>query len=345
MNDLAVVLLAAGHGTRMRSKKQKVLHEVGGKPMILHIFEAASAVATRKPVIVIGPGESGIRQLIGDRAEYVEQPERLGTGHAVQMAAPLLQGETEQILVAYGDMPLLRRETLSWLAHRQAESGADVTLLSVIGDPATSFGRIVRDDRGKVIDIMEVAEASRRSDSARLLAISELNVGVYCFDAPWLWENLPRLPLREARTGPEYYLTDMIPLAVQQSRKVEAFITDDPDEALGAGTRTELVVVEKAFRRRANKKWLAAGVTLIDPETTYIDQDAQIGQDTVVWPNTYVQGACVIGEDCVLGPNSIIRDAHIGAGCRVEQAVVIEVSLFAHTHVPPFTLLKGNRPQ
>ncbi len=344
MSDLAVVLLAAGHGTRMHSKKQKVLHEVGGKPMIVHVFEAASAVATRKPVIVIAPGESGIRQLIGDRAEYVEQAERLGTGHAAQMAAPLLQDSGGQVLVTYGDMPLLRRETLALLARRQAESDAEVALLSVMGEPDSSFGRIVRDEWGEVRDIMEVAEARRRPDAAELLAIRELNAGVYCFAGPWLWQNLPRLPLRQARTGPEYYLTDMIPMAVQQARRVEAIIADDPDEALGAGARAELTTVEKAFRRRANKKWLEAGVTLIDPEATYIDQDVQIGQDTIIWPNTFVQGASIIGEDCVLGPNSIIRDALVGHGCHIEQAVVISASLPAHTRVPPLTLVDGKLP-
>jgi bifunctional UDP-N-acetylglucosamine pyrophosphorylase/glucosamine-1-phosphate N-acetyltransferase len=342
MTDLAVVLLAAGHGTRMRSKKQKVLHEVGGKPMILHVFEAASAVATRKPVIVVGPGENGIQQLIGGEADYIEQAERLGTGHAVQMAAPLLQDGEGQVLVTYGDMPLLRRETLSLLARRQAESDAEVALLSVIGEPDSSFGRIVRNAREEVCDIMEVAEAKRRPNAAELLAIRELNVGVYCFAAAWLWDNLLRLPLRQARTGPEYYLTDMIPMAVQQSRRVEAIITNDPDEAIGAGTRAELAVVEKAFRRRANKKWLEAGVTLIDPESTYIDQDVQIGQDTVVWPNTFIQGASLIGENCVLGPNTIIRDANVGPGCHIEQAVIIRVSLSPQTRVPPFTLLEGN---
>lgn len=339
MQDLAVVILAAGHGVRMRSRKQKVMHEVGGKPMIAHAFDAACSLSEQKPVIVVGPGEQGILQRFGPDADFVEQVDRLGTGHATLMAAPLLQGKTARVLVTYGDMPLLRRETLAGLVHWQEETGAAVVMLSVMGRPDSSFGRVVRDEFGKIQGILEAADAAQRPDAERLLAIREQNVGVYCFAAPWLWENLPHLPRREAREGPEYYLTDMVEFAVRQGRRVEALTAADPDESLGAGTRAELVLVEKAFRRRANQKWLAAGVTLIDPDVTYIDQDVIIGQDTVIWPNTYIQGSSVIGDECVLGPNTIIRNAHIGPGCRVEQAVVANAVLPAHSLVQPFTII------
>lgn len=337
---LAVVLLAAGHGTRMNSKTQKVLHDVGGKPMILHIFEAAETVADVKPVVVVGAGERGVQQLLNSRARYVVQKERLGTGHATLVARDALAGQSDQVLVTYGDMPLLRAETLAGLAETQTESGAALVMLSSLGDPTSTFGRVIRDGAGHVAEIVEVAEAKLRDDTEAILATRELNVGVYCFDAPWLWENLPNLPLREARNGPEYYLTDMVGVAVAQGRLVEAVIAPDPDESLGAGTRAELVDVERAFRRRASRHWLEAGVTLLDPTTTYIDQDVIIGQDTVIWPNTYLQGQTVVGEDCVLGPNTILRNARVGDSCRVEQAVVEEIELKAGTVVEPFTHLK-----
>lgn len=336
---LAVVLLAAGHGTRMNSKTQKVLHDVGGKPMVLHVFEAAEAVADLKPVVVIGAGEQGVPQLLDGRAEYVVQEDRLGTGHATLVARDTLAGRADQLLVTYGDMPLLRAETMIRLADTQADSGAAVAMLSILGDPDSAFGRVVRDSAGHVAEIVEVAEARLRDDTEAILAIRELNAGVYCFDAPWLWENLPNIPLRQARNGPEYYLTDMIGLAVAQGRLVEAVVSSDPDECLGAGTRAELVKVERAFRSRANRTWLEAGVTLLDPATTYIDQDVTIGQDTVICPNTHLQGQTTVGQDCILGPNAVIRDSRIGSSCRVEQAVVAGVELEAGTVVEPFTYL------
>lgn len=338
--SLAVVLLAAGQGTRMQSKKQKILHEVSGKPMVLHIFEAAESVATLPPVVIVGPDADDVRRLLGSRAAYAVQAEPLGTGHATMMAAPLLTGQADQVIVTYGDMPLLRAETLARLAQVQAETGAAVALLSVLGETTSSFGRVVRGEDGSVREIVEVAEAKRRSDTAAILAIPELNVGVYCFDAAWLWNTIPHLPLRQARSGQEYYLTDMIELAVGEERRVEAMVTADPDEGLGAGTRAELVAVEKAFRRRTNAHWLANGVTLVDPDTTYIDPDVHIGQDSVIWPNTYVQGKSTIGEACIIGPNAIIRNAHIGRGCRVEQAVVENTMLADGTAVAPFQYVR-----
>lgn len=340
MTNTAIVLLAAGQGTRMNSKYQKILHEVGGKPMVLHLFEAAEAVANVPPVVVVGPGGDGVRQLLGDRASYVVQAEQMGTGHAALMAQPVLAGQTAQVIITYGDMPLLRRETLHRLADTQAETGATIVMLSVLGSPASSFGRVVRGENERVVEIVEVAEAKKRPNPDTFLNIRELNAGVYCFDAHWLWAHVDKLPLRQARSGPEYYLTDLIETAVSQNRHVEAIITDDPDECLGAGTRAEMVAVEKAFRRRTNRRWLNNGVTLVDPDTTYIDPDVVIGQDTVIWPNSYIQGDSTIGEDCVIGPNTIIRSATIGNGCRVVQSTIEHVFVADGQQVGPFAYVQ-----
>lgn len=339
MKNLAVVILAAGLGTRMQSKKQKILHEVGGRPMVAHVFEAAESISDIRPVLVVGPGEEGARQLFGQRAEYVVQPEQLGTGHATLMAEPVLRERADRVLVAYGDMPLLREETMAQLAQRQAETTAAVVMLTVLGDPSSSFGRVIRGNDNRVKEIVEVAEAKQRPDMEELLATRELNAGVYCFDARWLWLNLPQLPLRQARRGQEYYLTDMVGLAVEQGRQVEAIVVTDSDECLGAGTRAELIAVEKAFRRRANAYWLDHGVTLMDPETIYIDGDVKIGRDTIVWPNTYLLGNSQIDEDCVIGPNAILRDAQVGKGCQIVQAVVENTSLEPGSVVKPFSHL------
>ncbi len=306
----------------MNSRKQKILHEVGGRPMVLHAFLAAAAVADRPPVLVIGPGEAGVPALLGDRAEYVVQLEALGTGHATMMAAGILRGRADQVIVTYGDMPLLRAETLRRLAETQRAAGAAVALLSVPGPPDSTFGRIVRDAAGGVVEIVEVTEARRRPDAAALLAIGELNAGVYCFDGDWLWANIDRLPVRQARRGQEYYLTDMVELAVAAGRPVAAVMAGDPDEGLGAGTRAEMVEVERAFRRRVNAHWLAHGVTLIEPDATYIGPDVAIGQDTIIWPNTFLQGSTTIGAECVIGPNVILRDTRVGDDCRMEQVLL-----------------------
>ncbi len=209
-------------------------------------------------------------------------------------------------------------------------------MLSVKGEFASAFGRVVRDRNGYVAEIVEVAEARLRPNTQELLAIPELNVGVYCFDGVWLWQNIHKLPLRQARSGQEYYLTDMVELAVQQDRLVEAIVTDDVAESLGAGTRAEMVAVERAFRHRANQRWLDNGVTLVEPTTIFIDQDVIIGQDTIIWPNTYLQGATTIGTDCVVGPNTIVRNARIGNNCCLEQTVVEKCELVDGTIVKPF---------
>ena len=338
MLKTAVIILAAGKGTRMNSKYQKILHEVGGKPMVQHVFEASQAVSDVRPVMVVAPGEDGVPELFGDLATYVPQAERLGTGHATQMAENALRGQADQVIVTYGDMPLLKQETLQKLVDKRKESGAAVTMLTVMGEPESSFGRIVRNRAGKVTEICEVAEAKQRKNTQALLNIRELNVGIYCFDAKFLWDNIASLPQRKARNGNiEYYLTDMVAAAVKQKREVITIITDDASEALGAGTRAEMVDVERLFRQRTVQRWLAAGVTIVSPEQTYIDPDVTIGQDSVIWPNSYLQGDTVVGDDCVIGPNTIVRSAEIGDRCVIEQAVIEGVIVEPDTYVAPFT--------
>ncbi|MEM7803084.1 MAG: NTP transferase domain-containing protein [Chloroflexota bacterium] len=338
--ELSIVILAAGMGKRMLSKKQKILHEVGGKPMIMHVVDAARRVSINPPALVIGPiGGEEVKRLVGPEALYVVQPEALGTGHAARVATDLLQGKSSQVIVTYGDMPLLRQETLENLSQIQAETEAAVVMTTVIGEPTSTFGRIIRNDDGRVTGIVEYANAKKMENGDELIAIRELNVGVYCFDADFLWKNLPELPLRHARSGVEYYLTDMVEIAVSQGRLVEAAVISDDDESLGAGTRAELVEVEKAFRRRANRRWLSAGITLIDPDSIFIDQDVTIGQDTIIWPNSYIQGKTTIGNDCVIGPNTIIRDAELGDRVVAEQCSIENQQVASDQRLLPFTHL------
>jgi bifunctional UDP-N-acetylglucosamine pyrophosphorylase/glucosamine-1-phosphate N-acetyltransferase len=303
--------------------------------MVLHAFLAVEAVAELPPVVVIGPGESGVQALIGDRAVYAVQPGALGPGHATMMAADALRGRADEVIVAYADMPLLRAETLRRLAGCRREANAAVALLSLRGEPDSRFGRIVRNSDGNVSEIVEAIDARQRADGEDILALREMNAGIYCFDGGWLWANIDRLPLHQGRRGPEYYLTDMVALAVAEGRTVAAIMTDDPDEGLGAETRAEMVAVERAFRRRVNNHWLANGVTLIEPDQTFIGPDVTIGQDTTIWPNTFLQGQTRIGEECVIGPNAVLRDTRIGHRCRVEQILLEKVEVPEGTTVRP----------
>lgn len=342
MSNLAAVILAAGQGTRMQSRIPKIFHKVGGRPMVSLVFDAAVAVTDQPPILIVAPGDETIRTLFGEGARYIEQPEQLGTGHATMMADPVLRGRTDQVLVTYADMPLLRTATMRQMANCQEETRAAVVMLTVIGDRKSTFGRVLRDSSGRVVEIVEVAQAKQRPNGEQILATTELNVGVYCFAADWLWENLHRLPVRQARSGEEYYLTDMIETAVAQNQPVEALMVQDKDECLSAGTRSELVVVERAFRRRINQHWLENGVSIIAPEVTYIDIGVSIGLDSVIWPNTYLEGETNIGQNCTIGPNAIVREAIIGDGCRIEQAVVEHSTIASGTQIPPFSHINGS---
>ncbi len=342
MTGIGIIILAAGQGTRMNSKRQKILHEVGGKPMVQHVVDAAQLVSALQPVLVVGKGSAGVRELFGDSADYVIQAEQLGTGHATAMAKDVLQGRASQVIVLAGDMPLIRAATLEKLAVIQREKAAAVVILAVEEGKESSFGRIVRNEQGNVVEICEVAQAKRRPNADDLLAIREQNSAIYCFDGDFLWSNIDNLPLRQARSGQEYYLTDMVEIAVKQGLLVDATLAEDATERLGAGTRAELVAVERAFRQRANEHWLSHGVTIIAPDQTYIDQTVQIGKDTIIWPNTFIQGNTVIGENCVVGPNAVVRSAEIGNRCIIEQAVVENAMVAPSSKVEPFSHITGN---
>ena len=330
--NLAVVILAAGQGTRMKSSRPKVLHRLGGQPLVEYALAAAQSLTDQRPVLVIGHGADAVRAALGERVVYVAQAEQLGTGHAVQQAAPLLKGRSDYVVVTYSDMPLIRVESLHALAETQARHLGPLTMLTVMASHPSDFGRVVRDETGKVLAIVEVAQATPEQKR-----ITELNPGAYCFKADWLWATLPRLPLSPKG---EYYLTDLIGLAVAEGGDVATVVSEDEAEAIGINTRAQLAEAEAALRQRVNERWMAEGVTLIDPATTYIEPSAQLGRDTVVMPNTHIQGRSLIGEDCVIGPNTIIRDTTIGDRCQVECSVLEGAFLADEVKMGPFARLR-----
>jgi bifunctional UDP-N-acetylglucosamine pyrophosphorylase/glucosamine-1-phosphate N-acetyltransferase len=329
---LAAVILAAGQGTRLKSARPKVLHHLGGRPLVRHALAAVQAVTDTPPVLVVGHGAEAVRAELGEAVRYVEQAEQMGTGHAVQQAEPLLRGQCARVLVTYADMPLLRVETLRVLIDAQRFNPGPLSLVTIDAPQLRDFGRVVRDGFGQVRAIVEAAQATPEEQK-----LTERNAGAYCFNADWLWDHLPRLPLSPKG---EYYLTDIVALAAAEGGEIATVATADEAEVTGINTRAQLAQAEAELRARINARWLAEGVTLIDPASTYIEPDVTIGRDTVIWPNTYLQGATTVGAGCVLGPNTIVRDTVIGDACQVECSVLEGAWLAEEVEVGPFAHLR-----
>ncbi|MCX6067749.1 MAG: bifunctional UDP-N-acetylglucosamine diphosphorylase/glucosamine-1-phosphate N-acetyltransferase GlmU [Chloroflexi bacterium] len=329
---VTVVLLAAGQGTRMKSDLPKMLHPVCGQPIVFHALAAAKAASTETPVVVIGHGADAVRKALGQAARCVVQEQQLGTGHAVLQASSLLKDQTDYVLVTYGDMPLLRAETLQKLVEVQQANPGPLTMLTVVHDNPRGFGRVLRKADGTVAAVVEEFVATPEQ-----LAINELNVGAYCFRADWLWQALQRI---QVSPKGEYFLTDTVEVAVKDNLPVQAISTDDFSETIGVNTRIHLAEAEAAMRLRINQRHMLAGVSFIDPASTYIEAEVSLGRDTVVWPNTYLFGKTSIGQNCQIGPNSHIRDTMIGNGCTVLMSVLEGAVLEDDVDMGPFARLR-----
>jgi bifunctional UDP-N-acetylglucosamine pyrophosphorylase/glucosamine-1-phosphate N-acetyltransferase len=336
---LSAVILAAGYGKRMKSNLPKVLHPLAGAPLILHSLRAVAAVTDELPVLVIGHGAELVREslatldTIGEHALYALQEEQMGTAHALSTAEPLLLGKDGLVLVITGDMPLLTSATFQRLVDAQRTNSGPLTMLTVILDDPHGFGRVVRGPDNSVREIVEEAQAS-----PEILAIHELNASVYCFRADWLWPALARVPLSPKG---EYYLTDLVGIAVGDGLRVEALTAADPREALGINTREHLAEAETVMRARINAGWMAAGVSIVDPASTYIDFQVEIGEDTLLYPGCCLQGQTRVGPGCRVGPNAVIRESRIGANCTIQSAWLENVDLPEGTQVDAYQRLHG----
>lgn len=333
---IAAIVLAAGQGTRMRSALPKVLHPILGRPLAWYALEAARRATDSQPVMIIGHGGDLVRAQFEGQAQFALQEPQLGTGHAVMQAQALLRGQADLVLVTYADMPLLREETLQALVQAHQQHTGPITMLTVTVDDPRGFGRILRNAAGQVCGIVEEAQATPEQRSIR-----ELNVGVYCFSASWLWDALARIPLSPKG---EYYLTDLVGIAVAEGLMVQSLPAEDPAEMIGINTRVHLAEATAALRQRVNENWMLSGVTIVDSATTYIEPGVTIGRDSIIYPNTHLQGQTSIGEGCRLGPNSILRDTHIGQQCTVFTSVLEEAELGDRVEIGPFGhLRKGAR--
>ncbi|MFC7372307.1 bifunctional UDP-N-acetylglucosamine diphosphorylase/glucosamine-1-phosphate N-acetyltransferase GlmU [Fictibacillus iocasae] len=327
------VILAAGQGTRMKSKLYKVLHPVCGKPMVEHVVDQISALDMKKIVTVVGHGAETVKEHLGKRAEYVLQEEQLGTAHAVMQAESALAGEKGITLVVCGDTPLITSETMQKLIDEHVALNAKATILTAKAEDPTGYGRIIRNAEGTVERNVEHKDAS---EEERL--VKEINTGTYCFDNEALFAALKQV--NNDNVQGEYYLPDVVEIIQKQGEVVAAYQTPSFDETMGVNDRVALSQAEKIMKRRINEMHMRNGVTLIDPEATYISADAQIGSDTVIYPGTVILGAAKIGSENVIGPNSEIKDSTIGDQNVIKQTVVHDSEIGSYTTIGPFAHIR-----
>lgn len=333
MSKIFAVILAAGQGTRMKSKLYKVLHPVCGKPMVQHVVDHIQSLGVHRVVTVVGHGAETVQEQLGDQSEYVLQAEQLGTAHAVQQAESILGEEDGTTLVICGDTPLIRPETMQALFEHHQAKNAKATILTAIAENPTGYGRILRGANGQVEQIVEQKDATEEQQ-----LVTEINTGTYCFDNKALFETL-KLVKNDNAQG-EYYLPDVIELLQKQGEIVEAYVTDDFEETLGVNDRFALAQAEALMRARINERHMRNGVTIINPETTYISSNAVIGPDTVIQPGSMIEGDTEIGEDCLIGPNTQIIDSRIGDRTSIHSSVVRESEIAEDTTIGPFANIR-----
>lgn len=304
MTSLRTIILAAGKGTRMKSSLPKVLHQVAGKTIIHHVLDVAQAVGSLKTYVVVGHQSAQVQNALPDNVDVVIQEQLAGTADAVRSAAPLLQNYHGDVLILCGDTPLLDKAVLRRLIKKHRSTKAACTLLSCDMDDPMGYGRIIRDHQNNVVAIREQKDAT----SAERL-ISEINVGVYCFNAELLFDGLKKIK-RNAKKN-EFYLTDIIPHLLTHNKRVDVFKTSDQRAALGVNTRVQLAEAEAILRKQINETLMLSGVTIVDPNTTFIDADVTIKPDTVIYPMTVIERGVKIGQACQIGPMARLRQGTV----------------------------------
>ncbi len=310
-NDVIAIVMAAGKGTRMKSKKSKLVQKIYGKEIIKRSVENAQKAGIEDIVAIVGYQKEEIQEVLGNTVKYAMQEEQLGTGHAVMQTTQFLEGKKGKVLVLNGDVPLIRPETLKKLVEKSTENKEYATLLTAIYDDPTGYGRIIRDEGGNIKGIVEHKDATEEQKE-----IKEINAGIYCFDIEELLKALKEIKPNNVQG--EYYLTDVIKIMNDKGLKTGAVIVEDNTEILGINDRIQLEILTRILRMRINTEMMRKGVTIEDTNTTYIYDDVEIGMDTVRHPNTTIKSDVKIGEDCEIGPNAYIRE-----GCQIADKVKI----------------------
>lgn len=338
--NLETLILAAGKGTRMKSKLPKVLHKVCGKPMVQYVIEAAKKVGSSREVVVIGSGAELVVKTIKD-VEFALQEEQLGTGHAVLCAKKNFENSEGIVLILCGDTPLLTSELLEKFTAAHINTNCAATVLTAEMPDAKGYGRVIREEDGSFKKIIEDRDATDDEKQIR-----EVNAGCYCFDVKKLFGSLEKISNQNAQG--EYYLPDVLPILKSEGEKVGAFKAKYCIETIGINNRSQLAAADKALRMRKEQELMEAGVTIIDPNTTFIDGDVKIGQDTIIYPNTYIEGNTTIGEDCVIGPNVRFTDMKVGNKVTVQfsychEAEILDgVTMGPYVHIRPGTIIGEN---
>lgn len=341
MTELRAVILAAGKGTRMRSKLPKVLHKVGGKAMLQHVLNAADAAGAAEKIVIVGHGAELVESMVGEQGKIVLQAEQLGTGHAVMQTKDTLAGFTGTAMILCGDTPLLDGEELKKFYEAHVQSGAAATVLTAFMDNPFGYGRIVRDADGNVQGIVEEKDAD-----AQQKLIKEINTGIYCLECPLMFDVLATLTCDNAQG--EYYLTDVLTKLNEAGKKVGGVVTEDSDMVMGINSRRQLAEAESVMRVRILNKLMDEGVTIMDPASTFIESSVKIGRDTVIYPFTWLEGNTEIGEDCEIGPNVRLTNVEVGNGTHLQFVyghdckVCDEVTAGPYVHLRPDTVI-GNK--
>ena len=331
--NTAAIILAAGEGTRMKSKKPKVVHKMLGKPLVNWVLDAATEAGVERMVAVVGHGRDQVEPLVEGKAEIVVQEEQRGTADAVNVCRAAFEGYEGALLVLSGDCPLISPHTLRTLVETQAREQAAVVVLTMeLSDPF-GYGRIVRDEKGELECIVEQKDAT---DAQR--RITECNSGFYCFDAAVLFETLERVGSDNAQG--EFYLTDVIELARAAGKKVIGLPTDDPHECMGVNSRVQLAQATKLAQQRINSEHMANGVTMLDPDQVWIGPDVEIAQDVELLAQVMLMGTTKIGEDSVIGPNTRLTNVIVGCGCTVDETVAIDVVMDNRVNCGPRAYLR-----
>lgn len=333
MKHISVVIMAAGEGTRMRSNLPKVMHQVAGRSL-LEWVAAAVAPVSKKPIVVYGSGGDKIPSHYGERFSYALQSERLGTGHAVMMAKEEIRGSDYTVVIA-GDMPLVKSETIEALVEKATKRKSALAILTASPEITPAYGRVLRDEKGKILRIVEEKDATEAQKQ-----IKELNISVYCFATKALLEALEEIKSDNAQG--EYYLTDTIEILASKGYEIESLAIDDIDECMGVNTRVQLAETAEALRGRINEALMLSGVSIIDPKNTYIDADVCVGQDTVIYPNVILEGNTKIGAGCTLYQGSRITNSIVGDNTTIENTVLQESSVGSDSQVGPYAYLRPN---
>ena len=335
MANLAVVILAAGFGKRMKSEIPKVLHPVLGQPMLSYVYEATLSLSPKRVVVVVGHGSDHVKNVSSsNKLTYVNQAKQLGTGHATSCAETALKNFNGNILIINGDFPLITSSTLKKFIRQHEKNSADLSILTAHVEDPTGYGRIKRGPSGDPVGIVEEKDATREERF-----IDEINSGTYCVKSSFLWDALKKVNRKNKQGG--YYLTDIVGIAQKNSLSIKGVLAQDSDEVMGVNDRAELSYVESVIKWRTNEKLMRSGVTLVDPEATYISPSVRIGRDTTIYPNTHIYGDTQIGRDCVIGPTNWIQDTKVGSGVTIRSSCYItDASIKNNVTIGPFAHIR-----